>query len=474
MAGGDSTGAEPGGPVALLVALDPARGEPLRRQLAGELREAIRAGRLRTGVRLPASRALAAQLGVSRGVVTDAYEQLTAEGWLAARRGAGTVVAVAHAAEPPATEAPRRAAVRFDFTPTTPDVSLFPRRQWARAVARAAAEAPDTELDYGSGLGSRALREALAGYLGRVRGTAAEPGGIVVCAGYSQATRLLFAVLAERGVRRVGLEDPSLSDHWDAATHAGLATVPIPLDGDGLRVDALAASGADVGVVTPSHQFPTGAVMGPERRHALLAWARTGDRLVIEDDYDAEFRYDRRPLAALQGLDPARVAYVGTASKTLAPALRLGWVLAPAALAPALAAAKLAAASGAPTLDQRARAPLIASGEHDRHLRRARRAYAERRDRLVAALARAVPEGRIEGAAAGVHLVLALPVPLDPRRLRKATAAHGVVADDIAARRHGAAVPGPTRLVLGYGRIPTAGVEAAVAGLAAALRDAGL
>jgi GntR family transcriptional regulator/MocR family aminotransferase len=460
--------------VGLLITLDPAASEPLRRQLAGALRDAIRGGRLRIGVRLPASRALAAQLGVSRGVVTDAYEQLGAEGWLAARRGAGTVVAAAPAAVPAPAEPPRRTAVRFDFTPTTPDVSLFPRRTWARAVAHATAEAPDAELDYGSGFGSRALREALASYLGRVRATAADPGGIVVCAGYSQAVRLLFAALAERGARRVALEDPSLSDHWDAAAHAGLEPTPIPLDGDGLRVDALAASGADAVVVTPSHQFPTGAVMGPERRHALLAWARAGDRLVIEDDYDAEFRYDRRPLAALQGLDPARVAYVGTVSKTLAPALRLGWILAPAALAPAIATGKLAADAGSPALDQLALAHLIASGEYDRHLRRARRAYAERRDRLVAALARAVPGGRIEGAAAGVHFVLALPVALDLVRLRKATAAHGVVADDIGARRRGVAPREPTRLVLGYGRVPTAGVEAAVAGLAAALRDAGL
>jgi len=458
----------------VLVALDHDRPEPLRRQLAGELREAIRAGRLRTGVRLPASRALAAQLGVSRGVVTDAYEQLTAEGWLAARRGAGTVVAAGPASDAPRGEAPRRAAVRFDFTPTTPDVSLFPRRQWARAVAHAATGAPDSELDYGSGFGSLALREALAGYLGRVRGTAAGPGGIVVCAGYLQATRLLFAVLAERGVRRVGFEDPSLTDHWEAAVRAGLEPVPVALDAEGLRVDALAAADADAVVVTPSHQFPTGAVMGPERRHALLAWAHAGDRLVIEDDYDAEFRYDRRPLAALQGLDPARVAYVGTASKTLAPALRLGWILAPTALAPALAMEKLAADSGSPSLDQLALAHMIATGEHDRHLRRVRRAYAQRRDRLVAALAAAVPEGSIEGAAAGVHLVLALPVTLDPARLRKATAAHGVAIDHVDARRRGPADPGPTRLVLGYGRVPTAGVDAAVAGLAAALRDAGL
>ena len=461
---------------AMLLALDHESSEPLRRQLAGELRDAIRAGRLRTGVRLPASRALAAQLGVSRGVVTDAYEQLGAEGWLAARRGAGTIVAAAAATDPPPDEAPRRAVVRFDFTPTTPDVSLFPRRQWARAVAHAAAEAPDAELDYGSGFGSRALREALAGYLGRVRATAAGPEAIVVCAGYQQATQLLFAVLAQRGVRRVAFEDPSLSDHWDAALRAGLEPVPVALDADGLRVDALEAADADVVAVTPSHQFPTGAVMGPERRHALLAWAHDGDRLVVEDDYDAEFRYDRRPLAALQGLDPARVVYVGTASKVLAPALRLGWILAPAALAPALAGEKLAADSGSPALDQLALAHMIATGEHDRHLRRARRAYAQRRDRLVAALARAVPEGRIEGAAAGVHLVLALPVALDPKRLRRAAAAHGVVVEDIGERLRDPASgsPGPTRLVLGYGRVPTAGVDAAVAGLAAALRDAGL
>ena len=425
-------------------------------------------------MRLPASRALAAQLGVSRGVVTDAYEQLTAEGWLAARRGAGTVVAAAPAAEPAPAEPPRSAAPRFDFTPTTPDVALFPRRQWARAVAWAAAEAPDAELDYGSGFGSLALRDALAGYLGRVRATAAGPGQIVVCAGYLQATRLIFSVLADRGVRRVALEDPSLSDQWDAAARAGLEAVPVALDGEGLRVDALAASGAEAVVVTPSHQFPTGAVMGPERRHALLAWARAGERLIVEDDYDAEFRYDRRPLAALQGLDPARVVYVGTASKVLAPALRLGWILAPAGLAAALAVEKLAADSGSPALDQLALAHLIASGEHDRHLRRVRRIYAERRDRLVAALARALPEGRVEGAAAGVHLVLALPVALDPLRLRRAAAARGVVVETVADRLRAPLDSRlSTRLVLGYGRVPTAGVEAAVAGLVAALREAG-
>ena len=457
----------------LLITLRRDGGDAMRRQLAAELRAAIRAGRLRTGVRLPASRALAAQLGVSRGVVTDAYEQLGAEGWLTARRGAGTVVAAGpERAEPAGAPAPARRGVRADFTPTAPDVSQFPRRLWARGVAHAAATAPDAVLDYGDGHGAAELREALAAYLGRVRGTAAAPGAIVVCAGYHQAIALLCAVLAPRGARRIAFEDPSLPDQWETAVRAGLEPIAVPVDAGGLRVDALAGTDADAVVVTPSHQYPTGAVMGPERRHALLAWARAGRRLIVEDDYEAEFRYDRRALGALQGLDPAHVAYVGTTAKTLAPGLRLGWVLAPARLAPALAAEKLAADQGSPALDQLALAHLIDTGELDRHLRRVRRTYAERRARLVAALGAAIPEGRVEGAAAGVHLVLALPHALDPGRLDAALEAEGVVARTVDAQRRRPARDARTQLVLGYGRIPAAGIDAAVAALARALRTA--
>jgi GntR family transcriptional regulator/MocR family aminotransferase len=470
--GDDAADGGSAAPDALLVALDPDGREPLRRQLAAELRASIRAGRLRAGVRLPASRALAAQLGVSRGVVTDAYEQLTAEGWLASRQGAGTtVVGAALEPGPPAAAPVPERAWRFDFTPTTPDVSLFPRTLWARAVARAAAEAPDAALDYQDGHGRIELRVALAGHLGRVRGTACDPTDIVVTAGYSQAIALLFAQLAARGARLIAFEDPSLRDHWQAAALAGLEAVPVPLDGDGLRAGALADTGADAVVITPSHQFPTGAVMGAERRHELLAWARAGDKVIVEDDYDAEFRYDRRPLAALQGLDPGRVAYIGTASKTLAPALRLGWMLAPPELAGALAEAKRAADSGSPALDQLALAGLFSSGAHERHLRSVRRAYAERRALLVEALMRAVPGAAIEGAAAGVHLVLALPAPLDARRLAAATAAHGIAATTV---ESWARTPPreAQRLVLGYGRIPTPTVAPAVAALAAALKAA--
>ena len=458
------------------MALDAHGREPLRHQLAAELRAAIRAGRLRAGVRLPASRALARQLGVSRGVVTDAYEQLTAEGFLTSRQGAGTTVSADAARTPasparPSQPAPSAARVRFDFVPTTPDVSLFPRTLWAKAVARAAAGAPDAALDYGDGYGMLSLREALAGHLGRVRGTATKPEHIVVCAGYSQATALLFARLAAQGARRIAFEDPSLRDHWEAAALAGLEAVPVGLDGDGLRADALAAADADAVVITPSHQFPTGAVMGAERRHELLAWARAGAKLIVEDDYDAEFRYDRRPLAALQGLDPARVAYVGTASKTLAPGLRLGWILAPPALAPPLANAKRATDSGSPALDQLALADLLASGAHERHLRTVRRAYAQRRALLVEALGRAVPGSAIEGAAAGVHLVLALPEPLAAERLAAATAAHGIRATSVESYAQDPP-PEVRRLVLGYGRVPTPSVAPAVAALAAALRAA--
>jgi GntR family transcriptional regulator/MocR family aminotransferase len=457
----------------LLVALDPEGREPLRRQLAAGLRDAIRAGRLRAGVRLPASRALAQQLGVSRGVVTDAYEQLTAEGWLASRQGAGTTV-VGEALEPapPAAAPPPEQRWRFDFTPTTPDVSLFPRSLWAKAVARAAAAAPDAALDYQDGHGRIELREALAGHLGRVRGTACDPEDIVITSGYSQATALLFALLARRGARRIAFEDPSLRDHWEVAGRAGLEAVPVALDGDGVRVDALEAAGADAVVITPSHQFPTGAVMGAERRHELLAWARAGEKLILEDDYDAEFRYDRRPLAALQGLDPARVAYLGTASKTLAPALRLGWVLAPPAYAGALADAKREADSGSPALDQLALAGLYGSGAHERNLRAVRRAYAERRALLVEELVRAVAGSAIEGAAAGVHLVLALPEPLDAQRLAAATAAHGIQATSVESYLR-TPPPQAQRLVLGYGRVPTPSVAPAVAALAAALAAAG-
>ena len=294
----------------------------------------------------------------------------------------------------------------------------------------------------------------------------------MVCAGYHQATVLLCALLAARGARRIAFEDPSLRDHWQVAARAGLEPVPVALDGDGLRADALEATGADAVVITPSHQFPTGAVMGAERRHELLAWARGGRRLIVEDDYDAEFRYDRRPLARAAGPRP------------LARGLRRHGVQdARAGAAAGLGARaarsrrrsreiKDAADQGSPALDQIALADLFASGAHERHLRTVRRAYAERRALLVEELGAAVPGSAIEGAAAGVHLVLALPAPLDARAARRR--------DRRARRRRRERrvlppAARPRRARAAGARLrpdPDAVGRPAVAALAAALRDA--
>jgi len=377
---------------------------PGRAALEGALREGVRAGRLRPGARLPSSRALAAQLGVSRGVVVEAYAQLAAEGWLEARQGAGTTVAAVAPAgslaprEPEDTDAP---AVRYDLRTGRPDLSAFPRRAWGAALAAAVRTMPDAALDYGDPRGAPALRIALSRHLGRARGVVAEPARVVVCAGTAAGLPLVWQALRERGARRVGVEDPGWREQAGSARHAGLEPVPIPVDALGLDVASLRAAGVDAVAVTPAHQFPTGVVLAAERRAALLAWARDTGGVVVEDDYDAEYRYDREPVGALQGLAPGHVVYAGSASKTLAPGLRLGWLVLPAGLAGPVAAR---AGRGTSVGDQLALAQLIEGGELDRHLRRTRRRYRARRDALVAALGSRVA---VTGVAAGLHLVAA-------------------------------------------------------------------
>ena len=450
--------------------------EPLRRQLVRELRDSIRARRLRTGVRLPSSRLLAEELGVSRGVVTDAYEQLAAEGWLIARSGAGTTVAAGAVTPRGAESEPRaqRPAIRFDFTPVSPDVSMFPRRLWARAVARAAVRAADAELDYGSGHGSSALREALAGYLGRVRGTGrllvGDRGLRRVQPGHHVALRRPRA--ARSPPHRV--RGPVARGPLGYRRARGLESVPVSLDAEGLRVDELAASGADAVVVTPNHQFPTGAVMGPERRRSLLQWARGSGRLVIEDDYDAEFRDLPPSLAArFRASIPTGCCTSGTASKSLAPGLRLGWMLSPPGFASRrpLAAGRSCLNDGGSSALDRSPSPTSwpraswtgtsgASGPPTgggagwcRRLRRRCRRPGSR-----------CRGGRPSGTR-------------PPRRVRRGPAprrdggATAVEARLIEPRRP-ASVGQPTRLVLGYGRLATAGVEAAVAALGAAVAAA--
>jgi GntR family transcriptional regulator/MocR family aminotransferase len=454
-------------PIELFAALDRASATPLRAQLEDAICAAVGGGGLRPGDRLPASRVLAETLEVSRGVVSEAYAQLAAEGWIEVRRGSAPVVRAAaepgDAAAAPAAPPPPR----LDLTATAPDLSRFPRRAWSAALRQTLATMPDTALDYGDPLGDAELRAELAAYLVRVRGAAASAERLVVTSGYTQGLWLTCRVLAAAGARRVAVEDPSLDESWETIRSAGLEVVGLPVDADGVRIGAIAA---DAVLVTPGHQFPTGAVLAPERRRALLEWAQHGRRVVIEDDYDSEYRYDRTPLGTLQRLAPERVVYLGTASKTLAPALRLGWMLAPAALAGAVARERWAIDSGGPAIPARAYARLLASGEVDRHLRRTRREYRARRDLLVALLAERLPACRVEGVAAGLHLLLRLPDGADEASAVAFLAERRIRIRGLASYRlPGAPDDHGPALVVGYGRVPLAAIPAAVEAIRAAL-----
>ncbi|MFJ9866966.1 PLP-dependent aminotransferase family protein [Streptomyces sp. NPDC101165] len=453
----------------------PAASAPARargRALQAALREAIRSGRLTPGTRLPSSRDLAADLGVSRGLVTEAYEQLTAEGYLRSGRGAGTWVGDAvRAARPGARDlAPRSPGTRADFVPGTPDLSLFPRAAWAAAQRAVLAELPHHDLGYPDPRGLPRLRTALAGLLARRRGVVAGPERIVVVSGVAQASALVGSVLHTRGMRTIGVEDPGSPQHDGLYAAAGLGTVPLPLDEDGLALGPLRASGARAVVTTPAHQYPTGIAYSARRRAELLDWARSVDGLVLEDDYDGDFRYDRAPVGALQGLDPERVAYMGSVSKSLAPGLRLGWLLVPAALMEEIVERKRTMDLGHPSLDQALFAHFLERGDYDRQLRRCQRAYRERRDALVAALAGQFPEARVSGIAAGLHAIAELPERYGPEEefLKRVTGA-GIAVRPLSACTHARTDDGGVRLVLGYAHLPPARIRAGVRLMAEAL-----
>jgi GntR family transcriptional regulator / MocR family aminotransferase len=445
----------------LFVVLDRTRSQPLRVQLEEQLRDGVRSGRLHAGTALPSSRALAAELGVARGVVVEAYGQLVAEGFLVARRGAATRVARVAPMEPPAPAlAARLPPARFDFRAESADRGAFPRRAWLAAARRALAAAPDVDLGYGAWEGAPALRSALAAYLGRARGVVAEPERIVVTGGITQALAMLGAVLRRRGARRVVVEEPGFWQHRTVIERAGLEPVPVPVDEGGLRTDALPRAAA--ALVTPAHQMPTGAVLAPERRAALLDWAAAHDALVLEDDYDGEYRYDREPVGALQGLDAGHVVYMGSTSKTLAPALRLGWIVLPSDLVATLAHERGWTDGGSPVLDQLTLAAFIERGELDRHLRRLRLRFRRRRDAVVAALERHLPEARIGGAAAGLHVTVALAPGTDVEAVVARAGERGVGIF--------AAQQGPPLLLVGYANIADAAIDRGVRELAAAVR----
>jgi len=425
---------------------------PLHRQIETSIRDAIRAGRLPRGSPLPPSRVLAADLGVSRGVVVEAYQQLVSEGYLASYAGGYTQVAAGPAPTVAGLRLARETPPRIDLSYGRADVSSFPRAAWLRAIRGALASAPNDLFGYLAGSGVPELRTAIAGYLNRVRGTMAQPDQIVISTGYAQGIALLVGVLAARGATRLALEDPSSGDDaLPAARTAGLEVTGIPVDRNGIRVDLLAASGADAVVLTPSHQWPTGSVLSAERRAAVLRWAAGSGAVVIEDDYDSEYRYDRTPVGALQGMAPDRVVYAGSASKTLAPGLRLGWFVMPGHLAEPMAEAKIAADRGSPALEQLALADLIARGEFDRHLRRMRPVYRRRRDALLAALSRRLPWLEPAGVSAGLHLVTWLPPGLDEATVVDAAARSGVGIEGVTPYR--ISHPGPGGLIFGYATV---------------------
>jgi GntR family transcriptional regulator/MocR family aminotransferase len=407
------------------VELDRRGKQPLYEQLERWLRGAIRDGRLAAGARLPSSRGLAAELGVSRGVVTAVYDQLAAEGYLETRQGAPVRVAQGMRAHPPRPSAPPlQPKFAYDFTPGLPDLAGFPRDRWLRSLRAAWRESALDAVGYGDPRGAPELRRALADYLGRVRGAAADPEHLIVCTGFRQGLALTCRWLRANGIDHVALEDPGWHAQRLIVEEAGLQVTPIPVDDDGIHVAGLESSGADAVVLTPAHQFPTGAVLGARRRAALIEWAERGDRLIIEDDYDTELCRER--LGSLQGLAPDRVLYIGSASKRLAPGMRLGWMLPPSWLSWALITAKAIEDAGSEVASQLALADFINRGELERHLRRMRLRYEQRRATLLAALARELPAWRASDSGGGLHVTITLPDRLDEPTVLAAAARHGV------------------------------------------------
>jgi GntR family transcriptional regulator/MocR family aminotransferase len=443
---------------------------PLHRQIEAAIRSGIRSGRLPLGSSLPPTRTIAADLGVSRGVIVEAYQQLTAEGYLTSRAGGYTQVAIGPEPAAPSARPARVPQPRIDFGYGRADVSSFPRAAWLRSIRRVLTEAPNERFGYLDGRGAPELHEAIAGYLNRVRGTAADPGNVVICNGYGQGVALVIQVLAASGARRIAVEDPSADDDARVvARAAGLEVVGVPVGRHGVRVDALNGVDADALVLTPSHQWPTGGVLSAESRAAVLRWAACRDALVIEDDYDAEYRYDRAPVGAIQGLAPDRVVYAGTASKTLAPGLRIGWLVLPRHLVDAVAAAKVVADRGSPVIDQLAFADFLTRGEFDRHLRRMRPVYRRRRDALLTALRERVPELEPVGVAAGLHLVAWLPPDLDEATVVAAAARRGLGVYGVGPYR--IARTGPGGLIFGYATLGERTIEEGIGLLAAVLEE---
>ncbi|MBD2894217.1 HTH-type transcriptional regulatory protein GabR [Actinomadura sp. RB99] len=503
---GGGSGNGPGTRVGIgadFLQLDTAEAPPggMAAWLARRLREAIADGRLPVGSRLPATRVLAADLRVSRGVVTDAYQRLTDDGHIAGRGRAGTIVVAAPltAPPPPPARAPgrpgpaepprpvfpdrpgaeafdllRAAPARIDLSPGVPDLAAFPRAAWLRAERRVLSALAAPSFGYGDPRGTPALRTAVAGWLARNRGIRADPADIVILAGTAQALGLLSQVLRDTGIDTVAVEDPGSLGTRQHLDHWGMRTPPVPVDDHGVRVDALRGTGAPAVLLTPAHQFPTGTVLSGTRRRELRDWATAGG-LIIEDDYDAEHRYDRPPAPALRALLTDRVFYAGSVSKLLAPALRTGWVLAPPRHRDALVDAKRFADLGNAALPQLVLADLMESGEMERQLRTLRRRHRARRDAMIDAIRARLPGAVVHGAAAGLHLLVTFPdrpglgdADVTDTDLAAAALGRGVKTQPLSwhAQR-----PAPPGLVLGYAATAPSAIDDGVTAIAAALRD---
>ena len=457
--------------------LEPA-GTRIRAGLETALRDAVREGRLAPGTRLPASRTLAGDLGIARNTVTEAYSQLVAEGWLLPRPGSGTYVAelipVSRAPAATAAAAPHsgQGAIagrppRYDLTPGRSDLAAFPRSAWLAAARRALATAPAHALGYTDPRGLPELRTVIAEYLARARGVRADPGRVVICAGFTQGWGLICGVLHNRGVRSIAMETHGVADHRRIAESHRLQIRDLPVDRDGAVIEPHDARAI---LLTPAHQFPLGMALAPPRRAHAIAWAKEHSGFVIEDDYDGEFRYDRRPVGALQALAPEHVVYAGTASKSLAPGLRLGWLVLPAELVDSVAEAQALALGGVSAIDQLTLAQLIASGGYDRHIRRARQTQRRRRDQLLGTVARHSKHIRISGIAAGLHALVTLPTGVSEAAVIEAAAKRGLALDGLARFTTGKP-PQPGALVIGYGTPPQHSYTAALARLDATLTE---
>ncbi len=429
--------------------------------LAAAVRAAIRDGRWRPGAVVPSTRALAHDLGVARGTVSRVYADLAAEGYLHTSQGAPTRVATAGASPQSAPPAgvPLEQARRWSFQPGRPDPSLFPRDQWLAATRRVLAHAPNQVFDHAEPRGSAVLRATLSAYLGRARGVLADPARMVVCSGYSHAMSVLGRALLDLGITETAFEDPSLDRFRALAAAAGQRITGVPVDGSGLVVSQLDSPAV---VVTPAHQFPLGVTMAPARRTALAG----SGAVIVEDDYDGEFRFDRQRVGALQALAPERVVYAGTASKTLAPSLRLAWLVLPRLLVDPVLAALRASGAQPPLLPQLVLADMVGSGAYDRHVRRCRLEYRSRRDRLVAALP---PHLTPEGISAGLHLVVRVPADVEAR-LPAAARRHSVGVEQLSPMwMRPAGEPGG--VVVGYGATARNAVTPALSALVTMLTE---